>query len=575
MNRFPFPTVTVIVLGIHLAACSGESQPVKPKATAQQTTHHSHAQKAPAIGSLAFEASCVADAKALFDRALGMLHHMMYVEARDEFETIMAEHPDCAMAYWGAATARFQPLWPTRPSPDDLTRGWELIQQARSAGAVSERESLLMDATQAFFREPDSAAWWTRIQRWAEQLSVAYSRHGDDPDVAALYALSRLALAANAEAVARAALHAEAAEILLSVQRRQPGHPGAVHYTIHANDADGRAHESLEVVRSYSSIAPDVPHALHMPTHVFVRLGEWPEVISWNHRSALAALQYPAGDAISHHYIHAVDYELYALLQRGEDEQARKKLNEALAMGKLQPSFVSAFHLAAMPARYAVERRDWKQAAQIDARQPPDLPWDKAVWAEGISWFARGLGGARSDDLPRAREAESKLASLHDKAVADGEKGFAAYLEVDRLILAGAIAHAEARTAEAIALLERAADLEATVEKHPVTPGAVYPPYEAMGDLLLAVGQPSAALDAYARSEARWPGRYNTRLGAVRAAAAAGQTEQLAGHLASLLQIAGGSARQSLQEARQLAQGPGATVGGHPAMQSAGPLGQE
>jgi tetratricopeptide (TPR) repeat protein len=504
------------------------------------------------LGTVDFRVSCAEAAQPAFDRALGFLHHMMYEQARAAFEGIAETDPECAMAHWGVATTLFQPLWPTRPSADDLMRGWSEIESAKAMAPSTERERHLLAATEAFFLEPETADWWTRIERWAAAMETAYGAGPEDPDTAALYALSRLALVPVADD--RAPLQDEAEIVLRGVYEQIPDHPGAVHYTIHANDATGRADRSLDIVKSYGEIAPDVPHALHMPSHILVRLGDWPGVVAWNQRSADAALQHPAGDAVSHHYLHAADYLLYAFLQGGEDDQAAAVLEEAAAKPNHQASFISAFHSAAMPARYAVERRQWEEAAALEPRSPDYLPWDSALWAEGMSWLARGLGASHGGDLESARAAEARLVALRDKARAGGEQGFATYIEIDRLILAGWIA-AQDDPEGAVKLLRSSADLEGTVEKHPVTPGALLPPYEALGDLLLDLGRPGEALEAYRASSEVWPGRFNTLLGAARAAAAAGDETAASGYYRQLLELAGGSDRAAVSEARQFVGG--------------------
>jgi tetratricopeptide (TPR) repeat protein len=384
-------------------------------------------------------------------------------------------------------------------------------------------------------------------------MAAAHEASPDDHDVAALYALSLLAL--SPAAAERDPLHDEAEAVLREIYEQEPTHPGAIHYSIHATDVDGRADNALDMVKAYSDIAPQVPHALHMPTHIYVRLGEWPGVIEWNRRSADAALERPVGDAVSHHYPHATDYILYAHLQRGEDDRALEVLEETLDRDSFQRSFISAFHLAAMPARYAVERRQWEEAAALEPRTPDYLPWDNALWAEGMTWLARGLGALHTDDLNRAGEAESRLAALRDAAKEAGEDAFAAYIEIDRLILAGWIARKEDRPDEAVELIREAAKLEGTVEKHPVTPGALLPPYEALGDLLLDLDRPDEALEAYQASNEVWPGRFNTLLGAARAAAAAGDEDAARTWYAELLEVAGSSDRAAVSEAEQHLEG--------------------
>lgn len=504
-----------------------------------------------ALGSVDFGVSCAPAVAAEFDASVALLHHMQYEEARAGFERVAAADPACGMAQWGVAMTLFQPLWPSRPSADDLRRGWAAVQKARTLGSLSEREAALVDAAEAFYREPDAADWWTRIGRWSEAMERAHAAHPDDIETAALHALSQLAAGQVAED--RMALHGRASRVLLGIYEREPTHPGAVHYTIHANDVDARAGEDREVVGSYSAIAPDVPHALHMPTHIFVRLGAWPEVIEWNAKSAAAALKYPAGSAISHHYVHALDYLVYAHLQRGEDAKARAILDGVTGEdASYQPSFISAFHLASMPARYAVERRDWDEARKVAPTTPAALPWHQFWWPEAISWFARGLGAAHAGDAAEAERAEARMTALRDAATGAGEQTFATYIEVDRLVLTAARAHVAGRGEQALDLARRAARLEGTVEKHPVTPGALYPAQEALGDLLLAMDEPAAALAAYEGALATWPGRYNSLLGAARAARAAGQDARARSHYEDLLEVTAGSmsGRPGVAEAR-------------------------
>jgi tetratricopeptide (TPR) repeat protein len=350
------------------------------------------------------------------------------------------------------------------------------------------------------------------------------------------------------------AYHSRAAEVLLSIYEREPRHPGAIHYTIHANDVDTRATKSLEVVRSYAEIAPAVPHALHMPTHIFVRLGEWPDVIDWNRKAADAALRFPAPDGISNHYAHALDYLVYAYLQRGEDEQALAVVEEISAKDEpFQGTFTSAFHLAAMPARYAVERRAWSEALALTPRTPTSVKWERFWWAESISWFARGLGAAHTGDVSEAERSDRRMGELRNAARAGGEEGFANYIEIDRLLLAAWRAHVAGESQLALDLVGSAVQLESRTQKHPVTPGALWPSQEALGDLLLDLGRAEEALSAYARSLATWPARFNSILGAARAARAANLENQAQHHYRQLLEVSSrrDSRRPALKEAQE------------------------
>ena len=525
-----------LVLGL-LVICTGPAQ--------GQEANHQETE----LGAVNFNASCSAQE---FDHALAFFHHMQYEESRAAFERIVGTDPECGMAHWGIAMTLFQPLWPTRPGPEALRRGWEEVQKAQDLGTGSDRDANLLSAAEAFFRDPETADWWTRIRIWSEAMDRAYRESPEDMETAALYALSQLA--AGQVAPNRLAYHSRAAEVLLSLYEREPTHPGAIHYTIHANDVDTRATKSLEVVRSYAEIAPAVPHALHMPTHIFVRLGEWPDVIDWNRKAADAALRFPAPDGISNHYAHALDYLVYAYLQRGDDEQALAVIEEISAKDEpFQGTFTSAFHLAAMPARYAVERRAWNEALALTPRAPTSVKWERFWWAESVSWFARGLGAAHTGDVSEAERSDRRMGELRNAARAGGEEGFANYIEIDRLLLAAWRAHVAGESQLALDLVGSAVQLESRTQKHPVTPGALWPSQEALGDLLLDLGRAEEALSAYARSLATWPARFNSILGAARAARAANLEDQAQHHYRQLLEVSSrrDPRRPALKEAQE------------------------
>lgn len=473
------------------------------------------------IGTVNFQASCAENLRPDIDHALGMMHHMMYTQALEEFESIAQKAPDCAAAHWGLATSILQPLWSTSPSDAEIARGREAIAKAQET-VEDEREKLLIEATAAFF-EPETDQVRERLAGWIDGMEKAYKAYPEDLNVATLYALSRLTLALSAEDPK--ALHDEAEQVLRTAWEAEPTHPGAVHYTIHATDADGRGENATEIVDSYAQIAPDVPHALHMPSHIYVRLGDWPRTIEWNRRSAEVAKDHKENGATSFHYIHAMDYLVYGHLQRGEDQAAKAVWETAQANGPHQGNFPGAYHLASIPARLAVEARNWDASAGVTPREPDYISWDKFAWPDGLSWFARGLGAVHTGDMDTAREAEQRIGMLAEQAESAADARFAVYLEVDRRILEGWIAQAEGNPERAVELMESAGELESTVEKHPVSPGALLPPYESLGDLLLSLDRPAEALAAYERSDQTWPQRYNTLLGASRAAEEAGNTE--------------------------------------------------
>ena len=240
---------------------------------------HQHADHY--LGAVDFPVTCSKEAQAEFNRAVALLHHMTYPQAREAFERVAAIDPRCAMAHWGVTMTLFQPLWPTRPRPEALRRGWEEAQKAKALQPPTERERLFVAAAEAFFLEPESADYWLRIRRWEQAEEKVYAAFPDDPEAAAFYALAHLATTPS-NTISRT--HADrAAEILLRVYKQNPDHPGAMHYLVHANDVPGRERELLEVTRKYEAVAPDNPHAIHMPTHIYTRLGDWDAVIVSTH----------------------------------------------------------------------------------------------------------------------------------------------------------------------------------------------------------------------------------------------------------------------------------------------------
>jgi tetratricopeptide (TPR) repeat protein len=478
---------------------------------------------------------------------------MTYPQALEAFERVATLDPGCAMAHWGIAMTQFQPLWPTRPSPVALKRGWDAVQRATALHPKSERERLFVAAMEAFFQDPASSDYWLRIRRWAEAQATVYAAFPDDPEAAAFHALAILATA-PADAISRE--HPDrAAAILARVYARHPDHPGAMHYFVHANDVPGREHENLDIVRRYEKIAPENPHALHMPTHIYTRLGDWDAVIRGNQRAAAAALKHPAGEHgefVWDEFPHAIEYLVYAHLQKGMDEAAAAQPLQLRATARLEPTFKTAFHLMSTQSRFALERRAWAEAAAIVPREPATLDWDRFTWPEAIAWFARGLGAAHLGKADEARAASERLIALEAATRKANEDLFARNIRMLRLELDAWREHAAGRSDASLALMREAAALEASTPKHAVTPGTTLPAHELLGDLLLELGRPGEALASYQRSLALYPKRFNSVLGAGRAAWAVGDATQARDHYRVLLEIGVSGTRQpALGEARE------------------------
>jgi tetratricopeptide (TPR) repeat protein len=506
-----------------------------------------------ALGKVNFPISCAPKAQTQFNRPVALLHHMTYPEARKAFEHVAQIDPQCAMAHWGVAMTLFQPLWPTRPSPKDLERGWAEVEQAKKLNPPTEREWLFVAAAEAFFLEPEGKDYWLRIRRWEEAMEKVYRAFPNEHEAMAFYALAHLAVAPS-NSISRANSD-RAAEILLRIYKENPDHPGAMHYLVHANDVPGRERASLEITRKYEQVAPDNPHALHMPTHIYTRLGDWDGVVRGNLRAAEAALKYPTGEhgeLVWDEFPHAIEYLIYAYLQQGADKEAAAQLKRLRETPHLEPSFKTAFHLASTQSRYALERRDWKAAAAITPREAPSLDWDRFAWPEAITRFAHGLGAIRSGKPAEAKDQIPHLQTLEAKMNAAGEDLFARNIRVLQLELSGWIAHTEGNDGTSVAKLREAAELEASTPKHAVTPGPTLPASEQLGDLLMELKRPAEALAAYKRSLESYPRRFNSLCGAAAAAQAAKDKSAALRFYKQLIEVAGRGQRQrELGEARR------------------------
>lgn len=473
------------------------------------------------LGVVDFPVSCTAEAQEAFNHAAALLHHMTYPQAHEAFQKVAVMDPACAMAHWGIATTLFQPLWPTRPGLEARKSGWEVIQKAMGLQPPTEREQLFIAATEAFFLEPESPDYWLRIRRWEQASERLYAAFPDDPEAAAFYGLAHLATAPS-NAISRE--HADrAAEILLRVYRQHPEHPGSMHYLVHANDVPGRERELLDITRKYESAAPRNPHALHMPTHIYTRLGDWDGVIRGNLKAAEAALEHPAGENgefVWDEFPHAIEYLVYAYLQKGANDDAAAQLQRLLGTARLEPSFKTAFHLASTQARHALERHAWNEAALIAPREPASLDWDRFPWPEAIAQFAHGLGAAHLGKLDAAEKSLARLETLEASARQSGEELFARNIKVLQLELGAWLAQMDDRNEESLALMQEAAVLETSTPKHPVTPAPTIPAHEMQGDLLMVQRKYGDALAAYRRSLELYPNRFNSLRGVARAESA-------------------------------------------------------
>ncbi len=405
------------------------------------------------------------------------------------------------------------------PSEATLKKGAATIERAKVLGATTARERAYIEALESFYKDSDKLDHRTRALAYERAMERVYVNNPTDREAAIFYAL-----ALNATALPTDKGYAnqlKAAAILEKVFAEQPDHPGVAHYLIHSYDYPPLAQRALRAAQHYAKIAPSAPHALHMPAHIFTRLGLWQDSIGSNRASADSGKAYFAKNgwsAVWDQTLHAMDYLVYAYLQGARDREARRVVDELLTVRKAEPeSLPAAYALAAIPARFALERRQWAEAASLTA-PPTPFPWSRFPWGEAITSFARAMGAARTADIASARREVDRLASLRDALVTAKNRYWADQVEVQRRAAAGLLARAQGQEQEALSLLRSAADLESSMDKHPVTPAPVVPARELLGDLLLDLNQPGPALHEFETTLVAEPNRFRSLFGAARAA---------------------------------------------------------
>jgi tetratricopeptide (TPR) repeat protein len=504
------------------------------------------------LGTVRFPVSCSEPAQPLMERGLALLHSMTYVSARRVFEEASATDPGCALAYWGQAMTIIHPLWSDPPSEADFKRGQALVNKAKARVQNDDRERAYIAAIETYFAQGRNRVETANLAAFEKGWEKVYRQFPKDLEAACFYALAHMATADPTDKTY--AKQKRAGSISEKVRAKIPDHPGAHHYTIHAYDYPALAEKALSAARSYGKIAPEVPHALHMPTHIFTRLGLWEESITMNKRSAAAALKHPVGDLISLHYPHALDYLAYAYLQGAEDQKARQVLDTLEAIkDPFQPHVASAYTLAGVPARLALERQDWVSAASLVPRTPSNYPWDRYPAMEAITYFAKALGAARSGNGQAARQALDKLVALREKT-AKTSGYWATQIEIQRLSAMAWLEYQEGKQGEALNIMRRAAELESSTEKHPVTPGEVLPARELLADMLLDMGRYDEALAEYEATLERSANRFNSLYGAGRAAELVGHKKKATIYYRNLLEVAVQADTESprLQHARRV-----------------------
>jgi tetratricopeptide (TPR) repeat protein len=494
-----------------------------------------------ALGTVRFATSCAVAARPLFNRATALLHSFGFSQAAASFDAVLRADPRCAMAWWGLAlTAWGNPFAAGIKPSAQLQRGLDAVQRARATGAPTERERGYIEAVARLYERADSLDQRARLLAYRDAMAELAAREPADTEAQIFHALAQAVSADPADKTYASQLAAGATLERLFV--KLPGHPGIAHYLIHSYDVPPLAGRALTAAGRYGRIAPAVSHALHMPSHTYTRVGDWRRSITANVAAGNAALREHA----TAEELHSMDYRTYAYLQTGQDAAAARMLAalptlvrrfDPTDVGSAAPPAAGYFAIAAIPARYALERGDWAAASRLEL-QPSPVPF-----ADAITWFARGLGAARRGDTAGAHTAVAELTRLRDRLAKAGEFYWSEQVELQRRSTAAWLAFAAGRRDSALREMREAAEREDATEKDAITPGPLAPARELLGEMLLAAGSPAAALAAFEETLRHEPNRWRALAGAAAAASAAGDHAAARKYRASLRQLAPGSPR--------------------------------
>ena len=515
-----------------------------------QHEEHAAAQSTEKLGSVSFANSCAPAASADFNRAVALLHSFEFRTAIEGFEDVLSRDDTCAIAHWGIALAYWGNPFGGVRSTTALQEGSAAVERARATGTPTPRERAYIDAVAALFENYQTVSQRDRILAYEQGMADLVRGNPEDIEAMIFHALAVNQTALPTDKTYAAQL--EAAGILEPLFERYPEHPGLAHYIIHAYDHPPLASRALGAARRYAAIAPSAPHALHMPSHTFTRVGSWQESVETNRRSEQTAMQNRAATEA----LHAMDYQTYAHLQMAQDRAALDVLNRlptvsatfdpTAVTGGAAPPMAGFYALAAIPARYALERGAWQEAAELP------VPANGTPFTIAIAHFARALGAARGGRPSAAREDIDRLAALRDQLNQAQDAYWAEQVGIQWSVANAWVTYAEGRSAEGIEAMRAAADAEDATDKSAVTPGPLAPARELLGEMLLDAGSAAEALTAFEASMAKEPGRFRGAYGAARAAEAAGDAAAARRYYQRVLEIArdADSPRAEIQRAR-------------------------
>jgi len=489
-------------------------------ASSSRAQEHQH-RSGEKLGTVHFATSCNAVAQKEVNRAVALLHSFQFSRAIEGFNAVLGLDAACGIAYWGIALSNWSnPFATGMKDKSQLQAGRQSVERGKTIGAKTERERAYLAAVGKLYNDYENAPQRARLIAYRDAMAEVAAKYPQDHEAQIFYALALASSEDPADKTYAARLQAGA--ILEKLFHQEPEHPGLAHYIIHTYDVPVLAGRALVAARRYSEIAPDAPHAMHMPSHTFTRTGFWQESIDSNVAAAAAARR----EGQTAEELHATDYEIYAYLQTGQDEAARRIVNslpeissrfdpKAVISGAASPA-TGYFALAAIPARYALERRDWKQAAQLPLR---DTPFS---YTDAMTWFARGLGAARLGQPPLANESAAALQQIRERLAKAGENYWARQVEIQELAVRAWAALAESKKEEALRQMKAAAELEDGTEKSAVTPGPLAPARELLGEMLLELNESAQALEQFEATLKQEPGRLRALYGAAHAAELSG-----------------------------------------------------
>jgi len=525
-----------------------------PAAAWAQSEQHEHGGMAPKdIGTVSFETSCAPAVKTQFNEAVALLHSFWFPESRSIFEGVLKNDPNCAIAYWGIALTHWGNPFAGQRSPQTIATGKAAIDKGLATGSPTPREKGYLEAVAILFSSSDVTTQRQRVLDFEKAMGRVSTANKTDIEARIFWALSIAQAASPTDKTYSRQL--AAAEMLEPMYKQMPNHPGLAHYIIHAYDVPALAEKALPAARAYAGIAPVVPHALHMPSHTFTRVGFWKESVATNTKSAAVAEKTSGyGEAL-----HARDYMTYAYLQMGMDAQAKVNMEAAMKVAEASKAAsanitgapgANTFALAAIPARYAMERQQWAEAAALQPMSAPNTPY-----TEAITHFVRAIGAARAGRPADAAADVARLAAIRDREIEMKDEYWASQVDIQRRGADAWVMFAQGRKDAAIAQMRETAQMEDLTDKSAVTPGPIAPARELLGFMLLENGQAKEALVEFEAVMKKEPNRFLAIYGAGKAAEASKQAAKAKGFYKQIVAMCNeaGTERPELQYARKMA----------------------